>query len=183
MLSKSSGVLDTLYIEKPSPDAQATPQDLMAAADVNWFKDLETTWNLYRPFQQKFAGKIREWRERPQAEALTSSSAVIQVSDFSSSHLYLNVEALSSGYVYLNEGWSRYWKAYDSGHEVPVEIANYAFKAVHLEEGHHDLRFEFQPQFFLMAAKLYCLSVVILFVVLLVSLKANLSSPPRTLMN
>ncbi len=49
------------------------------------------------------------------------------------------------GYHVSVDGWSRYWKAYDNGVEIPVAPASYNSKAVSLQPANHLVRFVFSP--------------------------------------
>jgi hypothetical protein len=77
--------------------------------------------------------------------SLHNAQVTIDVLNFSSNELTLQVRNAVEGYVYYNDGWSKYWQAFDGEQEIPIVAANYNFKAVELPAGEHQLRFVFNP--------------------------------------
>jgi hypothetical protein len=54
----------------------------------------------------------------------------------------------SPGFLVLSDVYYPGWKAYADGKEVPIHRANYAFRAVYLGEGTHEVRFVYAPRSF-----------------------------------
>jgi hypothetical protein len=64
----------------------------------------------------------------------------------SANRLQFEVTVVSSGYLLLNQPYYPGWQArLDSGETLTLEKANYAFSAVYLPPGKHNLTFEFAP--------------------------------------
>jgi uncharacterized membrane protein YfhO len=49
------------------------------------------------------------------------------------------------GYLVLTDTWFPGWTAHVDGRETPVERADYAFRAVRLESGRHEIEFRYDP--------------------------------------
>lgn len=64
---------------------------------------------------------------------------------FTPNELVVNVYNATAGFFIYDDGWSRYWEAYDNGNRIPLYIANYNSKAVFLSEGSHQIHFVFNP--------------------------------------
>lgn len=69
----------------------------------------------------------------------------IDIAAYSPNEIHLNVEAASEGYLVLGEVYYPGWRAYFDGRKVPILRANYAFRAMRLEPGHHQVRLAFEP--------------------------------------
>jgi len=67
------------------------------------------------------------------------------VTSYSLNEIGLEAEAASEGYVILSEVYYPGWRAYVDGTEVSLLRANYAFRAVYLEPGPHEVRLVFAP--------------------------------------
>ncbi len=67
------------------------------------------------------------------------------ITSYSLNAIGLEAEAASEGYLVLSEVYYPGWRAYIEGSEVPLLRANYAFRAVYLEPGSHEVRLVFVP--------------------------------------
>jgi hypothetical protein len=59
--------------------------------------------------------------------------------------IHLTAETSAEAYLVLSEVYYPGWKAYVDGRAEPVLRANYAFRAVYLEPGYHEVRLVFEP--------------------------------------
>ncbi|HHT9139520.1 MAG TPA: YfhO family protein, partial [Candidatus Tripitaka californicus] len=84
----------------------------------------------------------------------------LEVRRFSPNKLTLRVKNQQEGYLYYSDGWSRHWRAFDGDREIPVEIANYNFKAVHLQGGEHTIRFVYDPWPYRYSLIAYCVGLL-----------------------
>ncbi len=64
---------------------------------------------------------------------------------YSPSRIDLKAQMPAQGYLVLSEVYYPGWRAYVDGRRVPVLRANYAFRAVYLEPGYHEVSFVFEP--------------------------------------
>lgn len=67
------------------------------------------------------------------------------ITSYSLNEIGLEAEAASEGYLVLSEVYYPGWRAYVDGSEEPLLRANYAFRAVYLEPGSHEVRLVFAP--------------------------------------
>ena len=67
------------------------------------------------------------------------------ITSYSLNEIGLEAEAASEGYLVLSEVYYPGWRAYVDGSEEPLLRANYAFRAVYLEPGPHEVRLVFTP--------------------------------------
>lgn len=67
------------------------------------------------------------------------------ITSYSLNEMRLEVEAANEGYLVLSEVYYPGWRAYVDGAEEPLLRANYAFRAVYLEPGLHQVRLVFAP--------------------------------------
>lgn len=134
-----------IYIEDP-PNSSG-PQEEMR--DFSKYEDLPflqpgPEMTAYEEFIRANGQYMQSVRSNLQ-QMLHNGEASIEVLDFSVNSLKLSVSNSIGGYLYYNDGWSKYWEAFDNGLKIPVKIANYNFKAVYLPAGEHQLRFVFNP--------------------------------------
>ncbi|MBF0275290.1 MAG: YfhO family protein, partial [Nitrospinae bacterium] len=73
----------------------------------------------------------------------------------------VNVRNNVEGYFYYSDNWSKHWKAYDNGKEVPIYKANYTFKALKLGSGTHEIIFKYEPKHYIYSLYCYFLSIII----------------------
>jgi hypothetical protein len=71
--------------------------------------------------------------------------ATIQFDLHALNELRLRVDMPADGYLVLSETWYPGWQAWVDGQPAPVLRANYAFRAVQLTSGHHEVRLTFAP--------------------------------------
>lgn len=81
----------------------------------------------------------------------------IELLKYSGNELTIKVRNADDGYLYYSDVWSKYWEAFDNGHPVQVDIANYAFKGVFLSRGDHEIRFVFNPVPYKIGLAAYCI--------------------------
>jgi hypothetical protein len=60
----------------------------------------------------------------------------------------IRVATSHDGYLVLSQNWYPGWKAYDNGKEARIYLADYAFDAIYLPAGEHDVIFRYQPDTF-----------------------------------
>jgi hypothetical protein len=65
---------------------------------------------------------------------------------FSANQIRLRVDTPADAYLVLSEVWYPGWHATLDGRSVPVLRANYAFRAVRLPPGQHEVEFTFAPR-------------------------------------
>ncbi len=146
-----------LYLERVGGNGKR----LIGTSMEEFYKDGELSWLqhpyvdvlLYDFLQQNKVGisNIRMSLDK----LLRTSEYSIAVQEFTPNSLTLSVANAVPGYLFYNDGWSKYWRAFDNGKEIPVERANYNSKAVLLDVGMHTIQFVFDPRHYKIALLLY----------------------------
>jgi hypothetical protein len=72
--------------------------------------------------------------------------ATISFEAFNTNEIQLQVDTSTDGYLVLSEVWYPGWQATVDGRPGPVLRANYAFRAVRLPPGKHQVRLTFAPR-------------------------------------
>lgn len=161
-------ILQNVYIEQgglvETPYAQMG--DLRAYENVDAFQpqNLFRFLQLYDSQRGPFIEEMKKRRDR----FLRTYEYTLMVRSFSQNEIMFDVKNLRGGYLLYNDGWSRYWKAYDGGREIPVLIANYNSKAVFLGPGEHQVRFVFDPVHYKIGLVLYYAGLLISLVLITV---------------
>ncbi|MBI4555882.1 MAG: hypothetical protein HY715_09560 [Planctomycetes bacterium] len=122
--------------------ARGKSLDMKQLPDASCYGPFVT--EAYSKYLECNNGRLRRIR-KDLGSYLHTPSYQLEVRHFSPNELEIMVKNQEEGYLYYNDGWSKYWKAFDGGKEVPVEVANYNFKAVFLGRGEHLVRFVFDP--------------------------------------
>lgn len=161
-----------LHVEKGGEGAdhieQKGIQSLDQSEDVLWLRKDHVT-AAYAKFLDREEKRLKEIRENLD-QYLDTPEYKLSVKKFSPNEIVISVNNDIDGYLYYNDGWSKYWKAYDGDIEVPIKIANYNFKAVFLEEGGHVIRFVYNPGHYKLGliayyiGTLFCLFFIAFFV-------------------
>lgn len=146
-----------LYVEQKTSLRGQTAQttDLREMKDVAWFGTSQIN-DIYRqniPYMKEVRMKLDR--------ILNTGDYRVHVDRFSINDIAITVENRIDGYLLYNDGWSRYWKAYDYDRELPLVIANYNSKAVFLDPGKHQIRFVFSPTYYQAALVLYYAGLVL----------------------
>jgi hypothetical protein len=69
----------------------------------------------------------------------------LDITAYGPNAIHLTANTLAEAYLVLSEVYYPGWKAYVDGRAEPVLRANYAFRAVYLEPGYHEVRLVFEP--------------------------------------
>ena len=65
---------------------------------------------------------------------------------FGPNRLDAAIRSPADGYLYFSDGYSRHWKAFLDARQVPIFIANVAFKAIRVSKGRHQVEFIYDPR-------------------------------------
>ncbi|MBI5101360.1 MAG: hypothetical protein HZB33_05950 [Nitrospirae bacterium] len=159
---------DVLFIEKEGRQIMRPLAKMGDYQDVNWFRSGE-----YLGRYQEMIPSLKEVRMNID-RYLSNEFADISVKDFRINEININVRSKRDGYLLYNDGWSRHWRAFDKGGELPVLIANYNSKAVFLDKGIHEVRFIFDPAHYKTALVLYYTSLAAFIVLIGFILSKNI---------
>jgi hypothetical protein len=79
------------------------------------------------------------------AEPGANSGESVHATRYSPNDVDIAVVAKSPGWLVLTDAWYPGWRATVDGREVPVEVADYAYRAVRVETGEHQVAMRFRP--------------------------------------
>lgn len=71
----------------------------------------------------------------------------------------MQVETSADGLLFVSDTWYPGWKAYVDGKETKIYRANFAFRAIPVTSGAHDVRFSYQPDSFYNGLKVSLISL------------------------
>jgi hypothetical protein len=91
-----------------------------------------------------------------------SSAATIRFDAFGLNEIQLHVGTPADAYLVLSEVWYPGWRATVDGVPSPVLRANYAFRALRLEPGQHQVRLIFAPRLWTIGLAISGLTLLIL---------------------
>ena len=74
-----------------------------------------------------------------------AGSESLDITAYRPNAIHLTAETSAEAYLVLSEVYYPGWRAYVDGRAEPVLRANYAFRAVYLEPGYHEVRLVFEP--------------------------------------
>lgn len=159
--AEPSEFVGKIYIEEP-PRVPGPQEEMMEFSRYEDLPFLQAGPEMaaYEEFIRTNGPYMQSVRSNLQ-QMLHNGQASIEVLDFSVNSLKLRVSNTTEGYLYYNDGWSKYWEAFDNGLKIPVKIANYNFKAVYLSAGEHQLRFVFNPVHYKIGVWAYYLGLLI----------------------
>jgi len=158
-----------LYLElDASPRQQVRKKiDIKEMKKVSWFgtHELDDVYRNTIPYMKDIRMNMDRF--------LTTKDHHVQVDHFSINEVVISAENTIGGYLLYNDGWSKYWKAYDHDQELPIAVANYNSKAVFLPPGKHLVRFVFSPTLYKTALVLYYAALVLSCVFIAVSWRSE----------
>ncbi len=89
----------------------------------------------------------------------------VQVTRYGLNNIELSVDTPSAGYVVLSEVYYPGWQARLDGRATTLYRANYTFRAVYVDPGHHQIALSFRPTSFYLGAALSIATLFLLAVV------------------
>ena len=80
----------------------------------------------------------------PQADNGPSTATAV-IEHYTPHRVIITAASNHPGYLVLTDTWFPGWTAHVDGRESPIERADYAFRAVRLEPGRHEVEFRYDP--------------------------------------
>jgi len=114
--------------------------------------------------------------EDPEGGASPSAAAGppgdVTMTTYTPEYVELATRMSAPGFLVLGDISYPGWKAFVDGHEVPILRANYLFRAVRLEPGRAEVRFEYRPRSFRLGVAFAVATGLAIGVAMLVALRA-----------
>lgn len=86
----------------------------------------------------------------------------VEFTDISESESKIKVQTDISGLLFISETWYPGWKAYVDGKDTKIYKADYAFRAISVPPGEHEIRFIYKPDSFFNGVKISVVSIIVL---------------------
>ncbi len=106
----------------------------------------------FEPKQKVFLEEEIEWG------AKGGFAASSQIKEAKDQLVRIETQASGDGFLFLSDPYYPGWKAFVDGKTTKIYRANYAFRAVPLEEGKHEVVFKYEPESFKWGAMISFLS-------------------------
>lgn len=81
-------------------------------------------------------------------------AASVQFEKYENQEIKIKTQASANGFLFLSDTYYPGWKAYVDGQEKKIYLANYAFRAVEVPQGEHEVVFKYEPQMFWWGVKI-----------------------------
>ncbi len=94
-------------------------------------------------------------------EEVGEKQGSVRIESYESNAIDLKVDSQSRQFLFLSDSYYPGWKAYVDDEEVEVLRANYLFRAVVIEPGGHQVRFEYDPLSFKLGLAITFLTILI----------------------
>ncbi|MBI5641246.1 MAG: hypothetical protein HZA17_12560 [Nitrospirae bacterium] len=158
--AQETELAEYLFIEEGAAAVSnpVEPDIFERSENLSWLNSVNL-FLMNREFRQQLAAHPDDVRADLHA-FLSTPDYELEVKGYSPNEIAISVKNGKAGFLYYNDGWSRYWQAFDNDREIPVNIANYNFKAVFLERGGHMVRFVFNPVHYKIGLIFYYLGMV-----------------------
>jgi len=88
-------------------------------------------------------------------------AGIVQVVEYGNSRVVCRVDARVDGFLVLLDSYYPGWKAYVDGREAEIFRGNYAFRAVEVPMGRHEVEFRYRPRTFYVGLVLSVLALLV----------------------
>jgi hypothetical protein len=95
-----------------------------------------------------FAASATASRADGEATATVSPQATAEITRYDPNHVTVLASTTTDGFLFLSESHDAGWRAYVDGVQTEVYRADYAFRAVYLTAGQHEVEFVYTPRSF-----------------------------------
>ncbi len=102
------------------------------------------------------------------AQAKSSGgSGKVLIKSYQDEKVVIDVNASDRGYLVLSDSWYPGWNAFIDGKKTEILRANYAYRAIYVDKGVHQVSFVYIPQSF-EVGKILSLTGLVIFVVVVI---------------
>lgn len=111
-----------------------------------------------------YVDKIVLEEEIPKPSEIPKSKGKVSFETYSENVSIIEIETDSEGMLFVSDTYYPGWKAYLDDKEIlPIYRADFAFRAVKVPEGSHEVKFIYRPESFSNGLKVSLISLVLLF--------------------
>ena len=90
------------------------------------------------------------------------TAGTVKLARYTNTLVEIAVDSPNGGIVLLNDVWHPWWRATIDGVETPLHRADYAFRAIDIPQGTHQVKLEYWPRSFSWGLALSLLSILAL---------------------
>jgi hypothetical protein len=87
-------------------------------------------------------------------------TAVAEITQYEPNYVRIRADTSTDGFLFLSDSYYVGWKAFVDGAQTVIYRADYAFRAVHLTAGSHEVEFAYRPDSFRWGAAISLLALV-----------------------
>lgn len=139
---------------------EALPRAFMV---YDWVIEQEETKNMDLLLGSKFEYRRQiTLEEEPEIKKELSGVFNLYYKKYTENESVLSIETDKEGLLFISDTHYPGWKGYIDGKEVKIYRANFAFRAIGIPSGEHEVRFIYEPESFLLGIKISLLSVLVL---------------------
>jgi uncharacterized membrane protein YfhO len=106
------------------------------------------------------------------------AAAQVEIADYEPDRVLVQATLAQPGFLVLTDNYFPLWKATVDDQAVRVYRANYTFRAVRLEAGHHTVRFVFSSPYFNFGLAISLGSLAVALALLALALRRKPPRPP-----
>jgi uncharacterized membrane protein YfhO len=109
------------------------------------------------------------------------TNSKVRIYDYKPTDIKIQVTSSQPGFLVLSDTYYPGWNAYINGSKVEIFRANYAFRAIEIDSGNHNIEFKYEPVSVYLGAIVSLISMLIFLGILLSKshLKTHLHSNER----
>lgn len=104
----------------------------------------------------------------------TQGRGEVDITLYKDTRVEMDIRSQDGGILVLSDSYYPGWKAYVDGIETKIYLANYAYRAIYIEQGKHKVVFEYKAKAFQVGLVLSILSIIILVFLLILSKIKNI---------
>ena len=153
--TESNTKLNAYWLEKTLPRAYFVSGVEVVPSHVN---------ALHRLVSADFPAESTVILEDPSIasqSAEKTDAGMARIVDYRGHRVLCEVESKVPGYLVLLDSYFPGWRAYRDGNEVEILRANYAFRAVPVEPGRHQVEFRYAPSSFYTGLSATCAALLL----------------------
>jgi len=104
---------------------------------------------------------------QPEPVGPTAGGSGVEIGSYAPERVVIRATAGAPGYLVLTDAWFPGWRVWVDGAERPLRRADYAFRAVWLDRGTHEVEFRYRPAAFRWGLAVSALAAIVLALLLL----------------
>ena len=137
--------------------------------DFQVLNDDEILNNLMDPeFDPKSILLFEKKPEILPEKKIEEESAVVDESTYFNNQVSIKTKTASLGYLFLSDSFYPGWKAYVDNRQEKIYRVNYAFRAVPVPKGEHEVRFVYDPILFKIGSWISLGTLLVLFAIIII---------------